>query len=307
MEDLNALPLNELFRRLTAAGSLHRLLVSARDEDLGRIGDITTRSIIDRDRTAQAELSSREAGIVAGGAAISAIADEFGVKLTAECIIADGDACEAGETIARLSGGLADLLMIERTLLNLVGRLSGIASLTRRFVDAVSGTGARICETRKTTPGMRSLEKYAARCGGGTLHRLGLFDAALYKDNHLSHLASNELAGALREAIQQVRSSHEVRFVEVEVDTLEQLAEVLSLGQLVDIVLLDNMPPSVLREAVMLRDRHAPKVELEASGGITLETVRSIAETGVERISVGALTHSAPALDLGLDIKPGTG
>jgi nicotinate-nucleotide pyrophosphorylase (carboxylating) len=202
------------------------------------------------------------------------------------------------------------LLTGERILLNLIGRLSGIATLTRRYVDAVAGTGARIYDTRKTTPGWRRLEKYAVRLGGGHNHRTGLFDAILIKDNHLAlgaagqgaaHLSPAQAVRRARDLAQSMAAakSAEPLIVEVEVDTLGQLALVLEESP--DIVLLDNMPPDVLREAVALRNRVASGIELEASGGVTLESVTEIAGTGVERISVGALTHSATNLDVGLD------
>jgi nicotinate-nucleotide pyrophosphorylase (carboxylating) len=227
----------------------------------------------------------------------------------------DGDAVQAGAALAEIAGEARDLLTAERLLLNLVGRLSGIATLTRQYVDAIAGTRARIYDTRKTTPGLRRLEKYAVRCGGGTNHRTGLFDAVLIKDNHLAFAAAAHVAATPREAVERARqfvaetaSSLEASpdgkpaiLIEVEVDTLDQLRDVLP--ALPDIVLLDNMPPDVLREAVALRDAAAPQVELEASGGISLHSVRAAAESGVERISVGGLTHSASSLDVGLDWK----
>ena len=206
--------------------------------------------------------------------------------------------------------GPRSLLSGERIFLNLIGRLSGIATLTRRYVEAIAGSGARIYDTRKTTPGWRRLEKYAVRLGGGHNHRTGLYDAILIKDNHLAlgaagqgaaHLSPAQAVRRARELVESMAAaqSGEPLIVEVEVDTLEQLAMVLGEGP--DIVLLDNMPPDVLTQAVDLRDRVAPGIELEASGGVTLETVARIAATGVERISVGALTHSAGSLDVGLD------
>jgi len=215
-----------------------------------------------------------------------------------------------GETLATLAGPARSLLTAERILLNLVGRLSGIATLTRAYVDAVRGTRARIYDTRKTTPGWRRLEKYAVRCGGGSNHRLGLFDAILIKDNHLALARQSAGTGHLtpRQAVRQARDFADTMaaahaappvIVEVEVDALEQLEEVL--GEQPDLVLLDNMSPDQLRSAVALRDRVAASVELEASGGVTLERVGAIAASGVERISVGALTHAAVSLDVALD------
>jgi nicotinate-nucleotide pyrophosphorylase (carboxylating) len=301
--DLNSLSLPALFTELTKDGSVQRLVALARWEDLRDAGDVTTASIIEPDRRAEATLVARAAGVVAGLAALDTVLKGFDAAIAATPRRADGQACRANEPLAALRGPLAGMLTVERTLLNLLGRLSGIATLTRRYVDAVAGTGAVICETRKTTPGLRSLEKYAVRCGGGTLHRLGLHDAALYKDNHLAHLPLDRLGETLTEAIGCARDAADLRFVEVEIDTLTQLASVLALEEgLIDVVLLDNMAVDELRRAVAMRDERAPGVQLEASGGVTLETVRPIAESGVDRISVGALTHSAVALDVGLDI-----
>jgi nicotinate-nucleotide pyrophosphorylase (carboxylating) len=217
---------------------------------------------------------------------------------------ADGDAITAGQCLAELGGDVRDLLTTERLLLNIIGRLSGIASLARTYADAVQGTNARIYDTRKTTPAWRRLEKYAVQCGGGRNHRTGLFDAVLIKDNHLA-LAGVSPGQAVRRARDFLKDTlkadehAEPMIVEIEVDTLEQLDD--ALPALPDIVLLDNMSLEQLREAVARRDAVAPSVQLEASGGVSLKTVRGIAETGVDRISVGALTHSAVSLDVGLD------
>ena len=180
------------------------------------------------------------------------------------------------------------MLTFERMALNLIGRLSGIATLTRQYVDAIAGTKAVICDTRKTTPGLRNLEKYAVRCGGGTLHRIGLFDAVLYKDNHLAGIPLNELAARLTSAIESVRDQHEIRFVEVEVDSLEQMRELLRMPpELVNIILLDNMAAEVLSQAVQLRNAHQPSLLLEASGGVNLETVRALQNpASIESLSV---------------------
>ncbi|NUQ64248.1 MAG: carboxylating nicotinate-nucleotide diphosphorylase, partial [Pirellulales bacterium] len=223
----------------------------------------------------------------------------------------DGQAVAAGAAVARIEGPARALLTAERLVLNLLGRMSGIATLTREYVNAVSGTKARIYDTRKTTPGWRRLEKYAVRCGGGRNHRTGLFDAVLIKDNHLALGVDPALGIPVRftpaEAVVRARRflaesaamSQGTPIVEVEVDTLEQLDEVLQAGP--DIVLLDNMSPAMLAEAVLRRDRAGSAAELEASGGVNLVTVRQIALSGVDRISVGALTHSAVSLDVGLD------
>lgn len=312
MEDLNAMGLAELFDRL-GRDVLRPLLRLARTEDLGGsggaglAGDITSRSIIDPASVSEARMTARREGVIAGVPAIELIAEVFEARVHVRRIVPDGVGCAKGQTVAALEGPTLDLLAIERTVLNLVGHLSGIATLTRRYVDAVAATRAVICETRKTTPGLRGLEKYAARCGGATLHRLGLHDALLYKDNHLAGIVVDELGARLTKAITWARARQEIRFVEVEVDSLEQLRAVLAMEPgLVDIVLLDNMAPAMLTEAVAMRDAAAKREgaggpQLEASGGVTLETVRAIAASGVDRISVGAITHSAPSLDLGLD------
>ncbi len=302
MVDLNTLPLPELFRALVDEDALARLVELARAEDVGEQGDITSDSIIPRTTRGRAALMARSAGVVCAQFVGDAVVREFSANVDCAWKIYDGAQCAAGAVIAEFRGNLRDLFRIERMLLNFVGRLSGIATLARQFVERVRGTHAVICDTRKTTPGMRGLEKYAARCGGVTLHRVGLYDAVLYKDNHLAAIEPGDLKGALETAARRVRSDHPVRFVEVEVDSLERLEEVLSIKcGLIDIILLDNMPPEMLQQAVEMRNRTNGAVQLEASGGVTLDTVRAIAETGVERISVGAITHSAPALNVALD------
>jgi nicotinate-nucleotide pyrophosphorylase (carboxylating) len=306
LSDLNALSLPQLFNVLTENGSLRTLLEIAKAEDLRDVGDVTSEAVIEPSRTGHAVMVLRQPGILAGLEAMNAIIDVFAPAVSIEHSESDGDDCPAGRTIARLHGPLRDLLTAERTMLNIVGHLSGIATLTGRYVDAVLGTTAVICETRKTLPGLRNLEKYAVRCGGGTLHRRGLWDAILLKDNHLAHIPLADWIAVLGPAIAQAKATRELRFVQIEVDTLEQLEVVLQLdSDYVDMVLLDNMPPDTLRQAVHLKQQHHPGLILEASGGVTLDTVRGIAETGVERISIGAITHSAPALDIGLDITGG--
>ncbi len=303
VDDLNAMSLPDLFRALTDDARFLPALDRSLREDLGDAGDVTTDSIIDLEATGTAHLTARQSGVVAGLAVVPQLAHRVGPDLTFEAGARDGDRCAAGTVLGDLSGSLRTLLMLERTMLNYVGHLSGIATLTHSYVEAIAGTGVEICDTRKTTPGLRHLEKYAVRCGGGTSHRLGLHDAALYKDNHLAALPREVWAMRLGEAIASARHEHQLSFVEVEVDTLRQLEEVLSLpDDLIDIVLLDNMTAGSLVRAVQLRDEHAPAVKLEASGGVSLESVRGIAESGVDRISVGALTHSAPWLDIGLDL-----
>lgn len=254
---------------------------------------------------------SRAEGIVAGIAAISTCLRTLNADLRWTPQLQDGDHCEAGASLGELSGKVRDLLSCERILLNLIGRLSGIATLASKYVAEVDGTKARIYDTRKTTPGWRRLEKYATRCGGAHNHRTGLFDAVMIKDNHLAYF--RELSQTIgkgprtAEAVAAARKYLENRAsgltipIEIEVDTLEQLEAVLPAQP--DIVLLDNMSLESLRAAVAIRNEKSPQIQLEASGGVTLKTLRQIAESGVDRISVGALTHSARSLDIGLDWK----
>ncbi|MDX1944053.1 MAG: carboxylating nicotinate-nucleotide diphosphorylase [Pirellulaceae bacterium] len=290
-----------------------RLVRLAVYEDLDRGYDWTTVSLVPEGATAAAEVVARQAGVIAGLKAARIVLDEMDAAATWEPAASDGAQVTAGTVLATVRGSARDLLTCERPLLNFLGKLSGIASLTRRYVEAIAGTKARLYDTRKTTPGWRRLEKYAVHCGGGRNHRTGLFDAVLIKDNHLALGRQPDIAAhyspaeAVVRARQFVRESlagdprAETMIVEVEVDSLAQLAQVLPVAP--DIVLLDNMPPDLLRQAVALRDEVAPAVELEASGGINLTTVRAVAETGVERISAGALTHSAIGLDVALDWK----
>lgn len=279
-------------------------------EDLDRVFDWTTVCLVPPDTVGRADIVARQDGVVAGLRAAELALSEMDIHVAWIAAVDDGARISRSQVLATVTGPARSLLSGERILLNLIGRLSGVATLTRRYVDAVAGTGARIYDTRKTTPGWRRLEKYAVRMGGGHNHRTGLFDAILIKDNHLALGAAGQGAAHLSpaQAVRRARDlaesmaaakSTEPLIVEVEVDTLEQLAMVLGEGP--DIVLLDNMPLDVLREAVALRNRTASGVELEASGGVTLENVTKIAATGVERISVGALTHSAASLDVGLD------
>ena len=260
-------------------------------EDLGRAGDITALACIDADARLEATFGARKAGTIAGLACarLTILAMDPEAKFKAK--VSDGDPVAAGTVLAKVSANARALLSAERTALNLLGRLSGVATLTRAYVDAVAGTTARITDTRKTTPGLRALEKYAVRCGGALTHRFGLDDAILIKDNHVA------ACGGVGEAIRRARAfaGHLVR-VECEVDSLAQLVEALDAGP--DVVMLDNFSLKNLRVAVGMT---AGRVVLEASGGVTLETVRDIAETGVDVISVGALTHSASVLDIGLD------
>lgn len=293
------------------ADDCRQLVRLAVREDLDRTYDWTTVALVSEEALGRAVVAARQPGVVAGVKAAQFALTEMDTQLTWQTLLDDGSAVPIGGGIAELSGSARDLLTAERLILNLLGRLSGIATLTRRYVDAIAGTKARVYDTRKTTPGWRRLEKYAVRCGGGHNHRAGLYDAVLIKDNHLAFSASQKHGApysaakavvAARLFLADMLPVHPAAgqmLVEVEVDTLAQLEEVLPAGP--DIVLLDNMSPDVLRQAVLRRDAVNPQIELEASGGISLATIHSVAETGVERISVGALTHSAVSLDVGLD------
>jgi nicotinate-nucleotide pyrophosphorylase (carboxylating) len=244
--------------------------------------------------------AAREALVVCGAVLLAEIAAAYDDGIATDVQVQDGQRVEAGAEIAVWTGPARVVFTAERVALNFLQRLSGVATATAAYVEAVEGTGAKILDTRKTTPGWRALEKYAVRTGGGVNHRMGLYDAVMVKDNHIAALGGSpaDLSGPLAGARSHLPAGG---FVQVEVDTLEQLAVALTLP--VDLILLDNMSTDELRAAVMMRDEAGAAVELEASGGVTLQTVRAIAETGVERISVGAITHSAPAVDVGLDVK----
>ena len=268
-----------------------RVVDAALAEDVGS-GDVTTEALFEPGQTCLAHLLLKEPGVVCGLPTVEAVFRALDADVEVEPLAADGDRLlEAPAVLARIEGEARAVLSGERTALNLLGRLSGVATLTRRYADAVEGTGAVLLDTRKTTPGLRALEKYAVRCGGGTNHRLGLFDGILVKDNHL------RLSGGIGSTVTRLRESAPALPVEVEVDTLKQLREALAAGA--DRILLDNMTPAGLREAVLLTNGNAT---LEASGGVTLDNIRAVAESGVDVISVGALTHSARSLDVSLEV-----
>ncbi|MBV8268926.1 MAG: carboxylating nicotinate-nucleotide diphosphorylase [Planctomycetaceae bacterium] len=271
-------------------------------EDLDQSGDLTATVTIPSQARGAARFVARTEGVVAGLPVVAILAERFELGDSWQPLVEDGDRVLPGAAIARVAGSMRSLLALERTALNFLQRLGGIATLTARFVAQVAGTRAVILDTRKTTPGWRALEKYAVRRGGGRNHRIGLYDAILIKDNHLAWLAAggDPIGSALAAARAHAPPG---AFVEVEVESLEQLDRALECGP--DIILVDNLGPEALAEAVRRRDRMAPGVLLEASGGVTLATVAALAKTGVDRISVGALTHSAPALDIGLDIEGG--
>jgi nicotinate-nucleotide pyrophosphorylase (carboxylating) len=270
---------------------IDRGVAAALAEDLGQPGDITTDATIPREALARAELRTRKPGVVAGIDVAAATFRTLDPSVSFTVRLGDGRVAPAGATIAEIDGPARALLTAERVALNFMGRMSGIATLTFAYVEAVAGTRAAIVDTRKTTPGLRAFEKYAVRCGGGMNHRFGLYDAVLIKDNHI--VAAGGIEAAIKAA--RSRAGHMVK-IEVEVDTLDQLNA--ALAHRIDAVLLDNMTPEQLKAAVALVQG---RVLTEASGGVSLDTVRAIAESGVDLISVGALTHSAPVLDLGLD------
>lgn len=289
---------------------LSQLVRLAIREDLDRLADLTTLAIVPQKVVGAAAIIPRVQGVAAGFELIEAILQELDCSIRVETYVKDGQTLNARQPAAMLQGDARELLTCERTVLNFLGRLCGIASLTAQYVSQLQGTNARVYDTRKTTPGWRRLEKYAVRCGGGRNHRLGLFDGILIKDNHLACRAAAD--GTLLDTGSAIRAAKEFlasgafRFenspmIEIEIDRIAQLEPALKAGP--DIVLLDNMKCDLLIQCVEMRNDINPEVELEASGGVNLQTIRAIAETGVDRISVGALTHSAVNLDLGLDWK----
>jgi nicotinate-nucleotide pyrophosphorylase (carboxylating) len=288
-------------RQLLAAGldpeDTGRAVRAALEEDLRYGPDVTSAATAAPGARAVAGVVARQPGALAGVPVALAVLDLAGLTPeSAEPLRTDGDRIDAGTEVLRIHAPLRELLGAERTLLNFLTHLSGIATATRAWVDAVSGTGCAVRDTRKTTPGLRQLEKYAVRCGGGQNHRMGLGDAALIKDNHVA------AAGSVTKAIEAVRAVAPALPLEVECDDLTQVEEALAAGA--ELILLDNMDLSDLRAAVALAKPY-PSVRLEASGGLRLATARAVAETGVDFVAVGALTHSSPALDLGLDLLSG--
>lgn len=290
----------------TQARVARQLVRMGLDEDLGATGDVTTRALIAADQTGSVQIVARQSGVLAGMPVARMVFTEVDPSVVFTPLAHDGDVLATGQIVAELSGSLGSLLTGERTCLNFLTHLSGVATLTRQYVSAVAGTRAGIFDTRKTLPGWRMLEKSAVAAGGGRNHRMGLDDMILIKDNHLAGWRAAAPDHSIAAAVRMARDCQTKRGgsplqIEVEVDTLVQLADALT-GE-PDMVLLDNMTLEDMRRAVALRNERAPEVELEASGGVCLTTVAAIAATGVERISVGALTHSAPALDLAFDWK----
>ncbi|MGZ2412925.1 nicotinate-nucleotide pyrophosphorylase (carboxylating) [Sphingomonas sp. F9_3S_D5_B_2] len=259
-------------------------------EDMGSRGDVTSNATIGADERFAAEMASRQDIVVAGLDIAVAVFRALDPAVDIELLSTDGDAIAAGDALMRLRGNARAMLAAERSALNTLQHLSGIATLTRSYVDAIAGTGATLLDTRKTIPGLRALDKYAARMGGATNHRMRLDDGVLIKDNHVA------VCGGVAEAVRRAKAANTGLQVQVEVDSVAQIEPALAAGA--DRLLLDNMPPPVLREAVALV---AGRVPLEASGGVNLDTIRTIAETGVDFISAGRITQSAPAVDIGLD------
>ena len=275
-----------------AVAALVRMALS---EDLMGGIDITSNATIPVERRSVATFGARQRGVVAGLSIAAAAIEAVGGSIEFEYLVHDGDRVEPGQQVARVTGPTRSLLTGERTALNLLCHLSGVASLTRRWADELDGTGAVVRDTRKTTPGLRMLEKYAVRCGGGVNHRMGLSDMALVKDNHVA------AAGGVAAAYALVRALEGTIPVQIEVDSLAGLAEAIAAGA--DEVMLDNFDTDEMRAGVAYRDRHAPDVRIEASGGLTLAVAKAVGRTGVDYIAVGELTHSAPVLDLGLDLQ----
>jgi len=273
---------------------MHEFVTRTLAEDLGEGGDVTSAATLPADARFTAAMVAREPIVVAGLEIAAAMFQELDAAVTIQLLAGDGDAKQPGAPLMRLDGNARAMLAAERSALNTLQHLSGIATLTRRYADAIAGTGATLLDTRKTIPGLRALEKYAARMGGASNHRLRLDDGVLIKDNHVA------ACGGVAEAVRRAKAANTGLQVQVEVDRIDQIEPALAAGA--DRLLLDNMPPATLREAVALVARRVP---LEASGGVTLDTIRAIAETGVDFISVGRITQSAPAVDIGLDYAVG--
>ena len=272
------------------------LIRAALEEDLGEVGDVTSQYFVPDDATSSARIFAKEAGVAAGLEVAGLVFAEVDETLSLHIETRDGVPFDAGDTLLQIAGRTRSILTAERTALNFLQRLCGVATQTRRYVDAVKPHPVKVLDTRKTTPGWRWLEKHAVKCGGGTNHRMGLYDMVMVKDNHL---LADDRQEDLQSAIHAVKKEHDGIRVELEADRLDQVERFLKLDG-VDVILLDNMPPAMLRKAVeMVQGR----VQLEASGGVTLNSITEIASTGVDFISVGALTHSVKSLDLSLELR----
>ncbi len=282
------------------AAAARALTKMSLEEDLRDIGDLTSLSTIPADLEATVNIVSRQAGVLCGLALLPIVFSELDASVDVKYHRQDGDVIARQMVIASISGQVRTLLTAERTVLNFMTLLSGISSRTAEFVAETQHTKAVILDTRKTFPGYRLLQKYAVRCGGGTNHRMGLYDGILIKDNHIAARGDSTCAAAVTDARRYARTHHVNSKIEIEVDTLDQLRNALQESP--EIILLDNMSPQTMQQAVAIRDASSsPSTLLEASGGVTLQTVRAIAESGVDRISIGSLTHSSPALDIGFD------
>jgi nicotinate-nucleotide pyrophosphorylase (carboxylating) len=309
LTDFNSVTLEECGAALVPDAEITRLMAAAVAEDGIAAGDISTLSIVPDGQSVTANLVARESGVLAGLSLLhrAAALEPLEGRVRIEMLMADGQPIACGDIVGRVSGQWREVLAYERTLLNLLSRLCGVASRTARFVAAVQDVApeVKVCDSRKTTPGLRRFEKYAVRCGGGHLHRIGLDDAVMYKDNHLASIPEDQLVARLADSIVSARSQRDLRFVCIEVDRLAQLEMVLRLDAgLVDIVLLDNMDCDALVESVAKRNASGRSIALEASGGVTLESIADIAKTGIDRIAVGSVTHGVKWLDIGLDIEP---
>jgi len=279
--------------------STQLLIDAALREDLGEVGDLTTTYFVPEEARGEARIFAKQPCAISGIEVAERVLHAVDPDLEVEIVAGDGSQLQPGDTVLNMRGSLRSILTAERTTLNFLQQLSGVATMAQRFVELTQGTKAKILDTRKTTPAWRLLEKKAVADGGAVNHRMGLYDHVMVKDNHL--LADGDLS-RMQEGIRRVKADHPASRVQLEVDTLEQLRSFLDLEG-VDSILLDNMSTDQLREAVSIRDAQAPAVILEASGGVNLDTVAGIAATGVDYISVGALTHSAPAVDLSLEIR----
>jgi nicotinate-nucleotide pyrophosphorylase (carboxylating) len=275
------------------------LIGMALNEDLRGACDLTSVALVPEVQDGVVQIVARQRGVVSGLPIVGLVFTRIDPSVAVDLLCRDGESVMPGRVLANVQGPVRSLLTGERTVLNFLTALGGVATLTRKFVDAAESAHTKILDTRKTWPGWRLLQKYAVRCGGGTNHRMGLSDGILIKDNHLAAWRTQAPDGSVSAAIRQARQRWPGQPIEVEVDTLAQLND--ALHESPEIVLLDNMQPHQLREAVAIRDRFSPSVLLEASGGVNLDTIREIAATGVDRISIGALTHSAPALDVAFD------
>ncbi len=277
------------------------LIHLAKEEDLG-CGDVTSEATIPEDQKGQAQICFRQPGIICGLPVAQAILTEYHPQLTLESNCTDGQSIDAGQNTGTISGPLRHMLSAERVVLNFLQHLSGIATQTEKYVEQTKGSKTQICDTRKTIPGWRQLEKYAVRCGGGTNHRMGLYDAGLIKDNHIAALNKETWSEGLAEAVNRLYDNHpDLKFIEAEVDNLDQLSQILNFKH-IHIILLDNMNNEQIAKAVAMRNEMNPNILLEASGGITLNRIKEISAIGVDRISIGALTHHIESLDIGLDL-----